>query len=388
MSALLNRTLLEWLVHRALPYWADHGVDRQNGGFYELLNRSGAPIAAMKRARLTARQIYCFSEGGRLGWKGPYKEIIQHGLNFLTRHLLRSDGSIVMATSEDGKFTDDRYDPYDYAFVLFSLAAAAHTLDCREELENLARRIAGKLISTWAHPEFGFEEAAPRTLPLKSNPQMHLLEAFLAWAESSPKDDNFWLDAAKGIAALALQRLVSKDNNAICEWYDGNWCPVSDDFGLQIEPGHQFEWAWLLSRWSLLSGDEAAFIAAKKLAEIGERHGIDPDREVAINAINEKFAVRDPNAKLWPQTERAKAWHILSQHPLNDRASRTNAELLTEAALRGCQKYIINGHAPIWNEVMRPDGTFIDEPVRASSFYHIVCAISTVNPPNLESSDV
>lgn len=382
MSISITTDLLQWLVGTALPFWAERGVDKHHGGFFEKLTRDGSPVEEMRRSRLTARQIYCFAEGARLGWQGPSTEIVCHGLEFLTKHLIREDGSVVMAVSYDGKVIDNRYDPYDYAFVLFALASAARALDDRGRIGTLALRVRNKLFSTWAHPEFGFEEAAPRKLPLKSNPQMHLFEAFLAWAELFPGEDTAWRRDADKMASLALRRLISTETHSICEWYDGEWQPFSDTIGLQIEPGHQFEWAWLLARWSIVHKDDAAFTAATRLADVGELHGIDPVRKIAINAVDEHFAIRDADAKLWPQTERAKAWHILSQHPMNEHTAQIKAAELRNAALSRCQSYILDeGQSPLWREVMRPDGSFIDEPVRASSLYHIVCAISTVSQP-------
>jgi mannose-6-phosphate isomerase len=56
-----------------------------------------------------------------------------------------------------------------------------------------------------------------------------------------------------------------------------------------------------------------------------------------------------------------------------DRASRQ----LT-AAIQGLQKFFITEPSGIWHEVMRGDGTLTAEPCKASSFYHIVSAIQTV----------
>jgi mannose-6-phosphate isomerase len=47
-------------------------------------------------------------------------------------------------------------------------------------------------------------------------------------------------------------------------------------------------------------------------------------------------------------------------------------------AMTGLLRYLEGAAAGLWHEVLLPDGTFTREPCKASSFYHIVCAIETV----------
>ena len=48
-------------------------------------------------------------------------------------------------------------------------------------------------------------------------------------------------------------------------------------------------------------------------------------------------------------------------------------------ALLGLLRYLDFEAAGLWHEVLLPDGTFTREPTKASSFYHIVCAIETLD---------
>ena len=207
--------LRTWLVGDALPLWADKGVDRAQGGFYERLNRDLTPYEEPRRARLVSRQIYCFAAGHDMGWDGAAAELVAHGLDFLTTRLLADDGTVIMAVSIDGSMTKTDYDPYDYAFVLFALAAAAKSLAGREDLHALAQKVRDRLIANWKHPVIGFTEA----LPLKSNPHMHLLEAFLAWAELVGDEDSKWQTLADEMVELARTRLIDPATGALTEFF-------------------------------------------------------------------------------------------------------------------------------------------------------------------------
>ena len=55
-------TVRSWLFETALPFWAEHGIDRVHGGVHEALKFDGTPAAhPFKRLRVLPRQIYCFS---------------------------------------------------------------------------------------------------------------------------------------------------------------------------------------------------------------------------------------------------------------------------------------------------------------------------------------
>ena len=68
---------------------------------------------------------------------------------------------------------------------------------------------------------------------------------------------------------------------------------------LLVEPGHQFEWAWLLDRWGRARGAAQGEAAARRLYAAGLR-GVDRHREVAVNSLWDDFSVRDGWARLWP----------------------------------------------------------------------------------------
>jgi mannose-6-phosphate isomerase len=358
-----------------LPLWATYGVDRRNGGFHEKLDFALEPVEEMRRARLVSRQIYSFAIGHEMGWTGPAEELVRHGLDFLIAHLIRADGTVIAACSADGSLINDQYDPCDYAFVLLALATAARKLADRDALLDLATRIRARLIAGWAHPRIGFEEASPRKLPLKANPHMHLFEAFLAWAELVGPIDPSWQAAANAMAELALDKLIHPRTGALPEGFDGDWNPMPDARGLLIEPGHQFEWSWLLGRWALATGRQDGFERSRRLALIGEAQGIDLARGVAVNALDERFEIRDPDAKLWPQAERIKAWYALGTHPMNSPSDQTEALSRLKPAVAGLERYLVDAPAGLWHENMRVDSSFVVEPVRASSLYHLTCAI-------------
>jgi mannose-6-phosphate isomerase len=88
------------------------------------------------------------------------------------------------------------------------------------------------------------------------------------------------------------------------------------------------------------------------------------------------FEVTQPSARLWAQAERIKAAILLAETA--DGAERMRYRDAAIAAAGALWRYLETPTAGLWRDRMTIDGNFIEEPAPASSFYHIICAISVL----------
>lgn len=344
-----------WLLERAYPLWATVGRD---GGFYEKIALDGAPVEAPRRARVATRQTYAYAVAGELGWSGPWREVVEDGLGVLAERYLRPDGLFRVLVSPDGEPLDETPAPYEQAFAMLALSAAHKALGADRVFEAMAVRTRQALEALHGRPDGGFFDHLPHEAPLRANPHMHLFEAAQAWTAVGSNPG--WREMADGIGRLAVERMIDRRTGALCELFDEDWRPVD---GADVEPGHQFEWGWLLLRFG--ARDEAL-----RLIDVAETHGVDARRGVAFNSLCADLKPRDQSARLWPQTERLKAGVAAALETGEDRYWAMAA-----GAGRGLQKYLATDVSGLWRDRMNADGSFVDEPAPASSFYHIVGAI-------------
>jgi len=380
--------LLGWLRDQALPLWDRVGVDRRDGGYFENISFQDSATrfeatGAVRRGRVVARQIYVFDVGRRLGWSSPLGSPVDHGCDFLFAKLHRGAGQFHTAVEAASLRPQGAFDLYEHAFYLFALAHL-HVTVSDYPIEETALQCLRHLRETYGRSGGGFDESRPPSLPLKSNPHMHLLEAALAWIEATEGARQLpWIDLAQELVGLCLTHFVAQSTGAIREYFDYHWAPMSGDAGRIVEPGHQFEWAWLLSVWAKLPYDtrdqRARCVAvARRLRDIGERWGVDPIRGVAINEMWDDMTPKDTAAKLWPQTERLKAWcaALDGAGSAADKAASCHQVI---AAAEGITKYLRNDAPGLWHEVYLPEGGFAVGPSKASSLYHVACAIDVLN---------
>jgi mannose/cellobiose epimerase-like protein (N-acyl-D-glucosamine 2-epimerase family) len=368
--------VVPWLVDDAYPLWSDRGIDSRTGGFVETLSQNGVAAALPRRARVHPRQIYAFAQARIVGWQGDVAGIARRGIDYFTRYYQRQDGLFRALVDSDGACLDADALLYNQAFALLGYAAAAGALDARPEFESRAldlRRVIDTRLGTDDGSylsEEGFREIR------ESNPHMHLLEAYLAWAEIG--QDAGWAAGVRSIVDLALTRFIRKDINAIGESYLATWQPAPGMAGRLIEPGHQFEWAWLLlrcERWH----PGALRAAALRLIAVGEEYGVHDG--VAVNALNDDFTIRDGSARLWPQTERLKA-ALIAAALTGERRYWSMAE----SAAASWTPYLNTRLPGLWLDARSSSGEYADSPVPASTFYHLVGGIVALTQASTHSA--
>ncbi len=363
----MHGRLLSWLIDDAYPVWATDGFDAVHRAFHERLLPGAELGDEPRRARVQTRQVYAYSRAAALGWRGDARALVEAGLNFFTRHYLRKDGLYHTLVARDGKVRDDRAVLYDQAFALLALASAQEVLGAAPRIVKLGEQLHARLFEHLHRANGGFDSGIPERTPLLSNPHMHLFEAALAWKKVSR--DPAWSALADEICGIALKHFIDARSGALAELFDGDWQPLADDTpGQAIEPGHQFEWAWLLLSQDAAPGS-AARKAAERLFDIGENHGVKGG--IAINALSADFRIKDPAARLWPQTERLKAAARLG--------ALTGQERYWSSALgaaQGLWRFLDHGARGLWHDKIDREGKFVAEPAPASSFYHIICAIA------------
>lgn len=353
----------DWLRLKALPVWSTLG-QRAEGSFVEVLSLDGRALSLPRRARVQTRQIYVYASAGLNGWQGPWRSVVESGLASLYADYLRPDGLCRTRLTPDGTPLDETPHLYDQAFVLLALATAKVAGIADLTLEERAVRLRDAMLA--AGPATGgLIEAGDH--PYQANAHMHLLEACLAWEEAG--GDAGWRALADRIVDLATTHFIDAESGFLREFFKADWTPAEGEDGRLVEPGHLFEWAWLLCRVSRMRDRPELAEAARRLYAAGRR-GVSESPEIAIDALNDDGSIRSRRARLWPQTEWLKASLILSEDALDGDRQRLMED--AAAAMRALWLYLTPDG--LWHDKHLPQGGFIDEPAPASSLYHIVAA--------------
>lgn len=361
------RELRDWLCAQALPLWASRGLDPVQGGFHEGLDEAARPAGpGYKRTRVLARQLYVFSHAETLGWDAG-AVASDWGFEFLQQRTRLPGGGFARRLDPRGAILDPTLDLYDLAFVLLALAwryrarrePAAREL-ALETLEIVQKRLR--------HPSgLGFLNAENDYEPRQQNPHMHLLEAALAAYEAWREP--LFLTVAEDIVALFQRSFFDRETGALFEFFTPDLRRRHDEAGDRVEPGHQFEWAWILRQHARLSG--AAYEAEVRLLTArAEQTGVRPDTGWIRNAVDAAGAVRDDGSRIWPNAERIKAWAALAEQDGAD-----PAPALAQAAGVLLDRHFAHPVPGLWRDAFDASGAAITPYAPASSLYHVFLAV-------------
>ena len=366
--------LWSYLAEDLLPLWHERGVDRERGGFYDRLTLALAPWPDPQKRLLTqARQLWVFSHVARLGGPEFCLSAARHGYQFLLKYRDPQRGGWYRTATADGEPADRRKDTYDHAFVLLALAEYGRATGETAPLEEAGETLELMQEHLWDPEAGGFFEAAeedwtPQRGGRRQNPHMHLLEAALAL--HSATSEGVYLELARDLVSLFRQRFFDRRSGILAERFDAAWGRAQGEDGELVEPGHQFEWVWLLHAAAEADPSLQLEGAPQRLFRFAQTHGVDAETGGVYDAIDRDGRVLLETKRLWPQTEYVQA-----------RAARlrTGSGSGERQALRDALAHCFDRYARPeggWHERLDREGRVISEELRASSVYHIVQALT------------
>ncbi|MEO9339904.1 mannose-1-phosphate guanylyltransferase/mannose-6-phosphate isomerase [Mesorhizobium sp. SB112] len=356
-----------WLFDETLPLWSTAGVDEKLGGFHEALGFNGLSLSKPKRMRTQARQIYAFAVAKARGWNGPADELIAHGIEFIAKNGRTERGGWVRTLNVDGGVLDAAEDAYDHSCVLLALAHA-HMCGNPDALKLGEETFAFLDAHLEDSRMTGFLETSAAGGSRRSNPHMHLLEAFLAWFRAT--GDRAYLRRAARIIDLFRSHFFDPESWTLGEFFDDDWKPEAGERGSWTEPGHHFEWASLLVEFADRSGQVDLTAYARKLYASAIANGLNRATGLAYGAVSRQGLPLDRISRSWPQTEAIKAAIAL------DRPDGPDLKPEIEARVGRLFRWHIDA-APtgLWIDPIDERGRSLASEVPASIFYHLVTAL-------------
>jgi mannose-6-phosphate isomerase len=338
-----------------VPMWQGPGWNAELALPYESLDAGHAPLPPQRyRAMACARQLYVFAS--LIGEVPQAEERASALFRSLQRHFHDAEhGGWFYSIDPQGAPLDTGKDLYTHAFILF--ACAHYWGKVREplvesvlnaSLEVIARRFASvdglyeaSLKRDWSTTGSG---------PLQ-NPLMHLAEAFLATL--SVREDANVRQALLGLCDGMAKHFIDPQQRVMMEKplkAVDNW----------FEPGHQFEWYYLLASSPLLRNGKLHTALERSFGHT-EQRGVEPDSGAvcAMLTLDTQAGPRDATQRIWAQAEYLRA---LTLRPDNQGALLHQLQALRQHFL----------HPQGWNECLDADGIVSRRDMPSTTPYHLL----------------
>jgi mannose/cellobiose epimerase-like protein (N-acyl-D-glucosamine 2-epimerase family) len=370
---LLRRALAPmsaWMKDEALPFWGSFGVDHARGGFHERLDLQGRPVFDVpKRLMVQGRQLYVSCHAALLGWHADARGLADRCVDYMVKSFYRRDGKPgwIYSLAPDGEVASAVRDTYGHAFALLGLAWY-HRLTRDSQVLRIADETLAFLDEALACDLGGYLDAAPAPDAIRrQNPHMHLFEATIALYQVT-SDRKYLVRSAK-LFDLFANHFFQPVTGTLCEYLGRDLNPLPDARGQVTEPGHHYEWVWLLHGFQRAAGrDVGSYCSA--LYDHADRHGWDPERFV-VDEVESRGAVLKGSRRSWPHTEALKANIVEGER------GRKGCDEKAAVCVTQLMKAFVGRPVPGgWIDHIDSTGRPIVNMMPASTLYHLFVAVA------------
>jgi mannose-6-phosphate isomerase len=199
---------------------------------------------------------------------------------------------------------------------------------------------------------------------------MHLFEALLSLWECS--GDARYLARAEELFGLFTSRFFRPDPGILGEYFTAALQPADGVAGSLVEPGHHYEWIWLLRRFEQISGRLVQpYVDA--LYGFADRYGFD-GAGLIVDELLVDGSHHARSRRVWPIAESIKA--NLVEARLGRAQSEGKAASLA-VLLR--DHFLTSDPAGGWHDRLDHNGACLSKFMPASTLYHLACAIDELS---------
>jgi N-acylglucosamine 2-epimerase len=263
------------LLGGVMPFWMEHGLDREHGGVYTCLDRDGTLMDPTKSVWFQGRFAYVLSYAFNHVERNPaWLAAAKSTLGFLERHCFDARGRMYFEVAADGTPLRMRRYVFSECFAAIALAeyaVASGDGACAERAVALFRRILAFARDPALCP--------PKTEPAAAA-QGHSLTMILinvAMVLKQVSDDPA-LNARIDESVDRLARFfVRPEFQCVLETVGPNGEFIDTCEGRTINPGHAIETSWFLMDLAKARGDDALLRTAVQILDWSWDWGWDAD---------------------------------------------------------------------------------------------------------------
>ncbi len=343
------------LTEEILPFWLENAIDYENGGIYTQLDEKGTIYGKDKSVWFQGRALWTFSKAYNLIDKNPkYLKASEAIYRFLPK-CTDTDGRMFFTVTEDGRELQKRRYYFSETFAAIgcaeyykatgnkqALIAAENYFDVAYECYTGVRQ---------TQPKINPDNAAMKAL----SPVMIMLSTAQTM-RSICKDNQNKYDSIAGACLNEILNGGFLTEQALLESVSSHGEFVDSPSGRVVNPGHSMEAAWFIMLEGILSNNEKAIAAGKKIVDITLPLGWDKKHGgiIAFCDINGQPPVQlEWDMKLWwPQCEAMIALR-LAYLLFGEETYRLKYEELKQY----CKKYFVDTQNGEWYGYLHYDNT-------------------------------
>ena len=243
------------LLKDTLPFWIEHCVDREHGGFMMSVDRDGSVIDTDKSVWQQGRFTWLLGEMyNQVEPRDEWLALAKHGVEFIDRHCYdSSDGRMWFHVTREGQPIRKRRYAFSESFAAIAYGELAKATG-EQEYADKAQRTFQRFLDHNLDPQ-GVEPKYTSTRPMRGLgfPMITIVTAQELRESINLSDANEWID--RSIEDIR-QFHLKEDLQCVIETV-GLEGQIIDHFdGRTLNPGHAIEGAWFIMWEGHQRGDQ------------------------------------------------------------------------------------------------------------------------------------
>ncbi len=258
--SIYRTKLQDALLKNVVPFWMEHGWDRENGGVYSYLGRNGERCSNVKSVWVQGRFMWLLSKlCNEYGQRGEWLCAAKSCREFLDAHCFAPDGRMYFQVTGGGAPVRKRRYYFSEAFYCMASAEYYKASGDITALET-ARKLYAEILTIYLDPSND-----PRGMPAKTEfvtsslgPPMIMLNVTNIMRECDVERAVDYDNGAREYLSVLTGRFYKEDLKCMLENTDIQGGFMRDTpMGRLVNPGHSLEAAWFLLDAALQYGDES-----------------------------------------------------------------------------------------------------------------------------------
>lgn len=362
----------EWyrqeLVERIMPFWIEHGLDRENGGVYTCLDREGNLMDRTKSVWFQGRYGYVTAYAYNNIEKNPeWLAASKSCLDFIETHCIDDDGHMFFSVTAEGAPVRKRRYVFSDCFAAIAMAEYSKA--------SGDRTYADKALETFKHIQFmlktpGFLE--PKAYQAGRGHSITMILINVALVLKQVCDDPVLDEQIRSSISDIEKYHMHPEFECILESVNPDGSLIDTCEGRIINPGHGIETAWFLMQASERLGEPAYAGLGVKVFDWQYKWGWDEEYGGIINFRDCKnYPCQDYAQDMkfwWPQCETI----IASLYAYKMTGDGKYLEIHHKAN-EWAKEHLVDTDFPEWYGYLHRDGS-VAQPAKGNLFkgpFHI-----------------
>jgi len=263
------------LFDDVVPWWMNHSLDHEHGGYYSLLERDGRPWGTDKYMWMNGRQVWLLSHlYNEHEPNDEWLDAARLGAEFMLRHAFKDDGKMHFRLTREGQSRSEVLSLYTEVFGAIAMAEYSKASG-DESYWTKAVKMYDFLLSRLGQPS----NTPLLGYPIDAEFHLHahdMCRITVAWVYNEIRPDKRFEDDLTLSVDSVIDRHWKPDMRAMLESVAMDGSPMLDlPEGRMFHPGHAIESAWMLMEIARQRGDKALLDTTIEITLASLEHGWD-----------------------------------------------------------------------------------------------------------------